>query len=442
MADGSATEDVTAEVLRGRQGAAGAVADAITRLIRPDVLISNPDVQYLHRVKDDRDILFLINSTQREQRAEVAMDSISSPSLWDPSTGDTTPIAPWRHEDGRTVFEVTLPPVGSAFVLAEDDLGWTLGDVDFEVERITADRIEGVARSAEGDAIELAEGWTFASGDNALVIRGWLGAPGALQGEPWALDADTAGWLEMRPGAWSYQLPTEPAAPYPIDVWYRIPFAVQERPERLDLLVDGFAGGDWEVYVNGDPVRTEPARSGVDSQMLALSIVDQVTEGKNLLAVRISVGNATDGLLDTIKVVGPFSVRETGEGGHAIAAPGTQIATAPWTEQGAPFLSGEGVYTTTVTLGDDIAGGRVRLEADAGDDVLEVVVNGTSAGVRLWDPYRFEVGDLLTYGENTIELRVSNTAENLLGSSVRPAGLRAAPVLVPLRSASMEVPRS
>jgi hypothetical protein len=100
------------------------------------------------------------------------------------------------------------------------------------------------------------------------------------------------------------------------------------------------------------------------------------------------------------------------------------------------------VYTTTVTLGEDIAGGRVRLEADAGDDVLEVVVNGTPVGVRLWSPYRFEVGDALTSGENTIELRVTNTAENLLGSSVRPAGLRAAPVLVPLRPVSMEIPRA
>ena len=75
----------------------------------------------------------------------------------------------------------------------------------------------------------------------------------------------------MRPGAWSYQLPVEPAEPYPVDVWYRIPFAVVDVPDRIDLLVDGFAGLGWEVHLNGRRVTADAARSSVDSQMLALA---------------------------------------------------------------------------------------------------------------------------------------------------------------------------
>ncbi len=56
------------------------------------------------------------------------------------------------------------------------------------------------------------------------------------------------------------------------------------------------------------------------------------------------------------------------------------------------------------------------------DDVLEVIVNGQSAGVRLWEPYQIEVTDLLKPGENTIEMLVANTLVNLLeGSSGPPA---------------------
>ena len=59
---------------------------------------------------------------------------------------------------------------------------------------------------------------------------------------PTAADVDTSAWLSMTCGAWSYHLPAEPEAPYPIDVWYRVPFAVREVPAALDLIVDGFAG--------------------------------------------------------------------------------------------------------------------------------------------------------------------------------------------------------
>lgn len=65
-----------------------------------------------------------------------------------------------------------------------------------------------------------------------------------------------------------------------------------------------------------------------------------------------------------------------------------------------------------------------------GDDVLEVVVNGRSAGVRLWEPYGVEVTGLLVEGENEIELRVANTLVNLLEAVIRPSGLAGAPELV------------
>lgn len=65
------------------------------------------------------------------------------------------------------------------------------------------------------------------------------------------------------------------------------------------------------------------------------------------------------------------------------------------------------------------------------DDVLEVIINGQSAGVRLWEPYQVEVTNLLKSGENTIELRVANTLVNLLERVERPSGLAGAPRLVP-----------
>ena len=129
-----------------------------------------------------------------------------------------------------------------------------------------------------------------------------------------APDLDTTGWLPMRMGAWSYQLPAEPTQPYPLPVWFRCSCQVDEAPAQLDLIVDGFAGAEWQLFVNGQAVTSPPVRSAFDSQMQAVAIADYVQQGENILALRLVVTAATDGLLDLLKLVGDFSLRPCGDG--------------------------------------------------------------------------------------------------------------------------------
>jgi hypothetical protein len=55
-------------------------------------------------------------------------------------------------------------------------------------------------------------------------------------------------------------------------------------------------------------------------------------------------------------------------------------------------------------------------------DMAEIWVNGTHAGKRLWAPYRFEIGSLLTGGTNTLRIRVGNQVDNYYSNPV-PSGL-------------------
>jgi hypothetical protein len=91
------------------------------------------------------------------------------------------------------------------------------------------------------------------------------------------------------------------------------------------------------------------------------------------------------------------------------------------------------VYRKRFALPESFAGQRVFVEPEMQDDVLEVLVNDQSAGVRLWEPYQIEITDLLKPGENMLELRVANTLVNLLEAVERPSGLAGAPKLVPYR---------
>ena len=173
---------------------------------------------------------------------------------------------------------------------------------------------------------------------NALVIGAWLATPeepGAARETYAAPDADTTGWLPMVMGAWSYQLPAEPDRPYPIDVWYRIDFTVERVPPRLDLVVDGFAGSGWNAFVNGEPVTAAPVRSAIDSQMQSLEITPLVRQGENVIAMRLTVTKATDGLLDLVKLMGDFAVERV-DGSERIAAPRSTLQPASWSSRDTP----------------------------------------------------------------------------------------------------------
>jgi len=240
-------------------------------------------------------------------------------------------------------------------------------------------------------------------------------------------------------GAWSYQLPAEPDRPYPVDVWYRIGFNVADIPPRLDLIVDGFAGSGWDVFVNGQQVTAAPVRSAIDSQMQALEITPLVRQGENVIAVGLTVTKSTDGLLDLVKLMGDFAVERVGDR-ESIAARRTMLHPTSWVEQGYPYYSGRGLYRRQFALPAGFAGQRISLEPQMVDDTLEVVINGRRAGVRLWDPYQVELADHLVPGNNTLELRVANTPINLLEAVPRPSGLAGPPRLVPYRPVTFTVP--
>ena len=458
-------QEITDEVKAEREAVADTLQQALSILIEPDVFIDNREVFYLHRQQDGQDIYFLINPTYFAQQAQVHLPGSVRPVLWDPSTGSERIIAPSVVVDGRTRFDLELPAVGSAFLLVKPELEWRVVDTNLRIESMDKTRVTGFGRENEAFVLIEKEGkpeqisiqaeeptpeleldgeWEFEpESENALVIGKWL-ATHETQGARWEIyakpEADTQGWLPMVPGAWSYQLPAEPETDYPISVWYRIAFKSDYLPlDKVYLIVDGFAGSDWSLYVNGEKVSTLPTRSQVDAQMKSVDISPHLRHGENLIALRLVVTNPTDGLLDLLKLTGSFSLLPDEDDSYRIAPPCTSLSPAPWTSQGYPHFSGRAVYRKRFELPESFQNQRVFIEPQMHDDVLEVLVNGQSAGVRLWEPYQVEVTELLKPGENTLELRVANTLVNLLERVERPSGLAGAPRLVAYQSFTIDL---
>ena len=49
------------------------------------------------------------------------------------------------------------------------------------------------------------------------------------------------------------------------------------------------------------------------------------------------------------------------------------------------------------------------LDLDSVGDIAEVIVNGQTAGVLGWAPYRVQIGHLSREGDNRLEVRVTNS---------------------------------
>ena len=457
-------QEITKEVIAEREAVADVLEQALSKLIEPDIVIDNREVFYLHRQNDGQDIYFIINPTYTAQKAQVSLPGHIQPIYWDPSTGIERQISPTQIDDLHTYFALELAPVGSAFILVRPDSGWRVVETNLKLESLDGNQIRGLGRTSKGFAVIEKDGerkrltaaaeepasaltldgdWEFQpETENALVIGKWLATHEIKSTSLDAYtktDANTQDWLPMVPGAWSYQLPAEPDAEYPLPVWYRISFQAEYLPSKLNLIVDGFAGSEWSLYVNDERAMATPVRSQVDGQMKAVDITPHLRKGENLIALRLLVTNPTDGLLDLLKLTGDFSLAPLGDGAYRIEAPCTSLQPQSWTKQGHPHFSGRAIYRKKFELPESFFDQRVFLEPEMEDDVLEVIVNGQSAGVRLWTPYQMEITNLLKSGENTLELRVANTLVNLLERVERPSGLSGAPKLVPYRTFTFDL---
>jgi hypothetical protein len=438
------------------EGVAGALRSALAGLIPADVEIGNDELFSLHRSKAGQDLFFVVNPTFAEQHAEVGLPGRVDPVLWDPSTGRERLIAPSAVVDGWTRFSLSLAAAGSAVILPRPPSGVRVTHADVVVDSVTQHEVRGhgpraaavvmversglehrltaEADSAPAPAVVLDGDWQFQpEHPNALVLERWLAREeprddgAAAFADP---DLDDSGWLPVVPGAWSYQLPAEPDRAWPIPVWYRVAFDVADVPSRLQLVLDGFAGQDPRLFLNGEQVTATPERSPFDSQMRWVELTG-TREGRNVLALRLTVTGPTGGLVDRVKLAGDFAV--AGEPGRLrLIRPATAARPASWVDQGFPFYSGVGIYRRRFTLPPETGapGTRCFLEVPMRDDCLQVTVNGAAAGVFLWDPYVADVTGMVRAGGNEVELRVANTLSNLLNADRRPSGLAGPPRLV------------
>lgn len=420
---------------------------AVSSLIDWDISIDSEDLFCLHRVKDGVPFYFVINPENRPINAKVSIRHSGSPQFYSLLDGEIKDIANYIRKGDIVTFPWEFSPVGSAvFSFAKEEKPH-VQDADFTVTRVADTFVEGhtTAKSAsatfvcDGKAVKLTaalgkasdditfgDEWEFAASiDNSLLIKRWKFAI-ADEGnrEFYCEDFNTMDWLDYTIGGWELQLPYERENPndYPVDVLYKAEFTADYIPEDVKILIDGFKGTCYDLYINGTRVEDKGERSFLDAEIKQVYIAGYLKSGRNDIAIRITVEKRVQGLLDFIKISGSLAV-EKRCGEYVIVKPSGVVCTGTWTEQGYPYFSGSGSLTQTVNIPGEALAGRLFLRVDCGKDVLEAKINGKDAGTCIWEPYVLEITELVNAGRNEITLTVTNTLNNLLEGVEQPSGV-------------------
>lgn len=152
----------------------------------------------------------------------------------------------------------------------------------------------------------------------------------------------------------------------------------------------------------------------IDEIATELDVVKKYPDGLTSYKVTVKDTNAK-----TSQVVVKIDYQPGYTGGAAIPQYFKQlcgtgiIALGDWSKiDGLKAYSGGAWYRKTINI--DANDLKNKLEIDLGDVVssAELLVNGKSAGIRLSPPFKFDITEIATAGENKIEVLVYNTAAN------------------------------
>ncbi len=212
-------------------------------------------------------------------------------------------------------------------------------------------------------------------------------------------------------------------------LWYRTSFETEYVPSNTRLLIDGFSGEKYQLFVNGNEIKEKGKRSKLDAEIKEVDIQPVIKKGHNVVAVKLVVTRRTDGILDLLKIVGDFALTPTDDG-YKVVAPKPTLKIGDWTKHGYPFYSGTGVYETEIDVPESYLNGKLFLNVDCGEDVLEVCINDNHSTIVPWHPYHIDVSDWIRAGKNKFVLKVTNTLINILEAVQKQSGIFVEPKLI------------
>ena len=368
-----------------------ALSGALNEAMKADVEITSEDgtpamdIRYVHRVVDENHVYFLANISDQPQSVLISLEEKGAVEIWNPENGETYPYSGAVLCEGRLHIRYEFAPYASAvFVI----------DPNKPVQ--SRPRVEVKRR----EILVLPDEWTFEAADN-----------NALRLDTWT--------MTMKPGASGTQYV------------YSSSFQCQHCPSKLYLLLDDIefrkalmGRMDITININNASWHQPDFEWYIDPGFKTLDIASAVQLGKNSVELIIQ-HSAWAGQPHIITsppmLIGRFSLDDESS---SLLKPIEAVMSGSWTDFGYPFYSGTAVYSHSFRLHNGISGNnRLILSIDNVRDIVEIVVNGTTAAVRAWRPWEADITNMVKDGINVLSLRITNSAANFIGGSCECSGL-------------------
>jgi len=203
-------------------------------------------------------------------------------------------------------------------------------------------------------------------------------------------------------------------------------FTLDFIPDDLTLVFEDL-GEPTRLWLNGRELTGECLTDvGWDPACRGFAVSTLVKKGRNRLRIK-SRQPDWPGLAPSLPALEPVAIYGT----FALAdrtvvrpQPGP-AAGGNFTERGYRFYSGAMTMRCRFELPADYLGFDLWLELGEVREVASARLNGRDAGTRVHPPFNFDVTEMARAGANELEVRVYNSAANLLGRP-QPSGILSA----------------
>lgn len=216
--------------------------------------------------------------------------------------------------------------------------------------------------------------------------------------------------------------PKKAKVAYPLDAVYKSQFICHRKEENCLLFFDGSAiSGNYVIEVNQHRLSASDFTPVwiTDYTNIGTEIAPYLQVGLNEIRVRVEVTKDDDGIVDPLMLSGAFGVYY--EDDRPVLAPLSEsiCALLPEPMIGFPHYAGTMSVKRTFECRAVEEKGSDQFELSFTDfrlqDVIEVLVNGQSLGIRAWSPYCWAGStSLLREGDNDVEVKVTGTLIGLL----------------------------
>ena len=352
---------------------------------------------------DDGEFLLLVNTSIKAPSAGSIKSAMKSVEEWDLATAKISTYPFEKTDDGvKARFE--LPPCGSLVLFLSKKPLAPVSKPE-TTNKLVASRGELEIRPIEDNVLTLDYVDITAGGQTKKNIYFYKAcqfafAQNGMERDPW----DSA--VQFRDEFISRKFSPDSG----FEATYR--FTIEQQvPQRLCIVIE--RPDLYSIKCNGKIVTSMKDSWWLDKSFGKIDIADVARIGENTVTITASPFTVYHEL-ESAYVLGTFTLRETDSGFVITGGSEPALKIGSWKKQGYPFYAVGVCYKQPFNIKQP-AGRYVVELGDWYGSVVEVIVNGKTAGYIGYKPWQCDVTDLIKPGENTIEVVVIGTLKNTLG---------------------------